>query len=407
MTESGHQISRPGAERLDATRQGTIAAWLKGVDEGRMSRREFVVRATAVGASVSSISLALSVAGCGDDDGEARGTGGGGFDQTKPASIGFYNWTEYTAPKVLKRFEKETGVKVDLSLYDSNEELYATLEKGTAAYDVVNPESAWVSIMARAGLVQPLDMSLIPNFDANVTTELFRAPPFDPGTDGVKYSVPYMFGTVGIGVRTDKVADPPNSWSLIYDPRFKGQISMLDGAHEILSPALFSLGYSPNTTDQGELDEATAMAIAQKKLVKMYDSTNMTDNMTAGLPIVQCWDGDAILAMNRMGISKLRYVLPDEGYTAWMDGLCVPKNAPSPYGAHLFLDFLLEPQNSADCANFIGYQPAVDAADPLIESLVQRAMRPTPEVIAKGTLGVDLGDFEKAFQAAYKKVQEA
>ena len=402
MTE---KRERRGGERLDRARQGTIAGWLKGVDEGRLSRREFVAGATALGASLSSVAMALSVAGCGDGDGDSGD--GPKFDTTTPASITFYNWTEYTSPKVLKDFEKATGIKVDLRLYDSNEELFAALEKGRAAYDVVNPESAWVSILARAGLVQPLDMDLVPNFDTNVTTELFRAPPFDPGTDGVKYSVPYMFGTVGIGVRLDKIPDPPNSWELVYDPRYKGRISMLDGAHEILGPALFSLGYSSNTTDQGELDEATAKAVSQKPLVKVYDSTNMTASMTGGLPVVECWDGDAILAMNRMGISKLRYILPDEGYTAWMDGLCVPKNAPSPYGAHLFLDFLLDPVNAAECANFIGYQPAVDAADPLITSLVQRAMRPTPEVLEKGTLGIDLGDFEEAFQAAYEQVRKA
>jgi spermidine/putrescine transport system substrate-binding protein len=404
-TSARGSARRPrGDEHLTGAQRGTLAGWLKGVDEGRMSRREFVARATALGASVSGIGMALALAGCGSGDDEGTTAS---FDKTKPASISFYNWTEYTSPKVLKRFKQETGIDVDLSLYESNEELYASLKKGAVVYDVVIPESAWVSILAKANLIQPLDMSLIPNFDANVTTELFRSPPFDPGTDGVKYSVPYMFGTVGIAVRLDKIADPPTSWEILYDPKYKQQMSMLDGAHEILGPALFSLGYSPNTTSQSELDEATAKAVAQKKLVKIYDSTFMTDRMIAGLPLVECWDGDAILAMNKMGISKLRYLLPDEGYTVWMDGICVPTNAASPYGAHLFLNFLLDPANAAESANFIGYQPAVDAADPLITSLVQRAMRPTPEVIAKGTLGVDLGAFEDAFQAAYKKVQQA
>jgi spermidine/putrescine transport system substrate-binding protein len=405
MTEIGDQHRRRGSEHLGGAQQGTLAGWLKGVDEGRMSRREFVARATALGASFSGIAMALSLTACGDGRGD--GDDGATFDQTAPASIAFHNWTEYTSPKVLKRFEKETGVKVDLSLYESNEELQADLKKGATAYDVVNPESAWVSIFARAGLIQPLDMSLIPNFDVNVTTELFRSPPFDPGTDGVKYSVPYMFGTVGLAVRLDKIADPPASWELIYDPRNKRQMSMLDGAHEVLSPALFSLGYSPNTTSQSELDEATAKAVEQKKLVKVYDSTYQSDRMMGGMPIVQCWDGDVVLAMNTMGISKLRYILPDEGYTAWMDGLCVPKNAPSPYGAHLFLDFILDPVNAAESADYIGYQTAVDTADPLVRSLVQRAMRPTPEVLEKGTLGVDLGDFEDAFQAAYERIRQA
>ena len=182
---------------------------------------------------------------------------------------------------------------------------------------------------------------------------------------------------------------------------------MLEGAHEVLGPALFSLGYSYNTTEQGQLDEATAKAIEQKPLVTTYSSSGMVKRITSGLPLVECWDGDAILAMNKIGLSKLSYVLPDEGYNVWMDGVCVPKNAPSPYAAHLFLNFMLDPVNAAESANFTGYQPVVAEADPMIESLVQRALRPSPEVIGRGTLAADIGDFEEAFQAAYKKVQQA
>jgi len=320
---------------------------------------------------------------------------------TEPSPAG---WRR--SPAVLKRFEKETGIKVRLELYDSNEELAKNLEGGGGPYDVIVPEDAYVAIFAKAGLLQPLDLSLIPNFDTYVTTDFFRRPSFDPGTDGKKYSVPYMFGTIGIAVRLDEIPAPPSSWKLLYDRRYKGRISMLEGAHEVLGPALFALGYSYNTTNQSELDEATRKAIAQKPLVKTYSSTGMGGRIAGGLPLVECWDGDAVLAMNKIGISKVRYLLPDEGYNVWMDGVCVPKNAAGAYGAHLFLDFMLDPKNAADSANYIGYQPVVEAADPMIKSLVQRAMRPSPDVIERGVLAVDLGAFEDAFQAAYKKVQE-
>ena len=328
------------------------------------------------------------------------------MDTTLPASLIFYNWTEYTSPAVLKKFEKEHGVKVQLKLYDSNEELQKNLSSA-GPYDVIIPEDAYVTIFAKAGLLRPLDMSLIPNFDKYVVGDLFRQPSFDPGTDGKKYSVPYMFGTIGVAVRPDEIPDPPNSWDLMYDRKYKGRMSMLEGAHEVLGPALFSLGYSWNTTDQGQLDEATQKAIEQKPLVTTYSSSGMAKRMIGGLPLVECWDGDATLAMNKIGISKIRYLLPDEGYNVWMDGVCVPKNAASPYGAHLFLNFLLDPVNAAASANYIGYQPVVEAADPMIKSLVQRAMRPSPDVLERGTLGADLGAFEDAFQAAYKKVREA
>ena len=216
-----------------------------------------------------------------------------------------------------------------------------------------------------------------------------------------------MFGTIGIGVRLDKVADPGRSWSIMYEPRFKGQMSMLDGSREVLGPALFALGYDLNTTDQGELDQATAKAIEQKALVKVYSGSGMAPRMVSGLPLVECWDGDAVTAMGKIGISRLRYLLPDEGYNVWMDGVCIPASSPNPYAAHLFLNFLLDPVNAAASANYIGYQPVVQAADPMVKSLVQRAMRPTADVIAKGTFVKDLGSFNAAYDKAWAKVQAA
>ena len=393
---------RHHAVRLDAARQGEVAAWLKGLAEGGVTRREFVVRAAALGVASSTIGMML--AACGGE--KTSGSTPEAMDTSLPASLTFYNWTEYTSPAVIKKFEEEHGVKVDLKLYESNEELQKNVESA-GPYDVIVPEDAYVTIFARAGLLRPLDMSLIPNFEKYVVGDLFKMPSFDPGTGGKKYSVPFMFGTIGIAIRLDAISAPPNSWDVIYDDKYKGKISMLEGAHEVLGPALLSLGYSLNTTDQGQLDEATAKAIEQKPLVTTYSSSGMTKRITGGLPLVECWDGDAILAMNKIGLSKLRYELPEEGYSVWMDGVCVPQNAPSPYAAHLFLDFMLDPVNAAASANYLGYQPVVEAADPMIKSLVQRAMRPSPEVISQGTLAVDIGEFEDAFQAAYKKVQQA
>jgi len=208
-------------------------------------------------------------------------------------------------------------------------------------------------------------------------------------------------------VRLDKIPNPGDSWSIMYDPRHRGKMSMLDGSREVLGPALFSLGYDLNTTSQSELDEATAKAIAQKPLVKVYSGSGMAPRMVSGLPLVECWDGDVVTAMSTLGISKLRYLLPKEGYNVWMDGVCVPAASKNPYAAHLFLNFLLDPVNAAESANYIGYQPVVAAADPLVKSLVQRAMRPTDDVIAKGTFVKDLGSFNAAFDAAWAKVQKA
>jgi len=381
-----------------------LGAWLGGLVDGEMTRREFVARTAAAGLTATAIGTLLAACG-----GASSGTGAkpSAMGTELPATLHFYNWSEYTSPKVLKDFERKYGVKVALTTYDSNEQLMARLKAHPDAFDVIMPEDAFVSVMAGQGLIRALDMSLIPNFDKYVTDAAFRHPPFDPGTDGKKYSIPYMFGTIGIGVRLDKVADPGRSWSIMYDPRYKGRMSMLDGSREVLGPALFSLHYGLNTTDRGQLDEATDKAVAQKPLVKVYSGSGMAPRMVSGLPLVECWDGDVVTAMSTIGISKLRYLLPDEGYNVWMDGVCIPAASPNPYAAHLFLDFLLDPVNAAASASYIGYQPVVAAADPLIKNLVQRAMRPTPDVIAKGTFVKDLGSFNQAYDQAWAKVQAA
>ena len=383
-----------------------LPRWLARFADGEMTRRQFVARAVAAGLTLSAIGTLLAACGGGGGGGGAGAATPAAMSTDLPGTLRIYNWSEYTSPKVLKEFERKYGVKCDLMLYDSNEQLTAHLKKKPDAYDVVVPEDAFVSVLASAGLIRPLDMSLIPNFEY-VTEASFRRPPFDPGTDGKKYSVPYMFGTIGVAVRLDKVADPGSSWSIMYDPRYKGRMSMLDGSREVLGPALFALGHSLNTTDQGELDEATAKAIEQKPLVRVYSGSGMAGRMVSGLPLVECWDGDVVTAMNQIGISKLKYLLPDEGYNVWMDGVCIPASSPNPYAAHLFLNFLLDPVNAAESAGYIGYQPVVSAADPLIKNLVQRAMRPTPEIIAKGTFVKDLGSFNAAYDEAWAKVQAA
>jgi spermidine/putrescine transport system substrate-binding protein len=394
---------RHRSESLATSDSERLSGWLRQVAGGQMSRREFVIRALALGISFSALGTLL--AACGDGDADKTGQPAA-LDTTLPETLVVHNWEYYMAPKVLKEFEKRHGVQVKESYFKSVSALVKEMKSGASGYDVIFPTDAYVTSLRNAGVLLPLDMSLIPNF-ANVTQPLFKKPPFDDESDGNKYSVPYMFGTTGFCVRLDKVKSPTESWDMLWDSAYKGDIAMLDEPKEGLGAALFLLGYSSNSTSQQELDEATAKLIEQKPLVVRYDSTKPSDEIISGTSLKHCWDGDAIAAIQTLGLSKARYVLPSEGYIMWADGVCIPKNAPSPYAAHLFLDFLLDPQIAAENANYLGYQPVVEAADPLIADLVQRAMRPTPEVIEGATLGVDLGDFSDQYDAAWEKVKKA
>jgi len=379
---------------------GTVAAWMQAVEEGHLTRRQFVARATALGLSVGTIGTFL--AACGKASSSAS-AGTASYPKTKPASITVHNWAAYISPQAVKQFESATGIKVNYTIYNSNEQLVAQMQAGKS-YDVIFPEEWAAEVLIKAGKLLPLDMALLPNF-ANVTDPTFRNPPYDPGTGGKKYTTVYMFGSEGFAVRLDKLPNPPQSWQPMYDAKYRQQLSMLDGARAVLGPALFMLGSTPNCTDQATLDKAKAMAIKQKPLVTVYDSNTQANRIQDGLPMVECWDGDAIRAMNKVGVSKIRYILPKEGYMVWADAPSIPANAASPYGAHLFLNFLMDPKVAANCASFIGYEPVIEAADPLITSMVQRAMRPTSEQIAGGTMPRDLGSFTDAYTKAYAEVR--
>ena len=394
MADGSNPTTPPATDRL--------TDWLRQVADGKLDRRAFLLRATALGLAGSSIATLLAACGSDSDD-SAKPTA---LDTTLPATLQIFNWENYTSPIVLKEFEKKHGVKCKVTTYSNNEEMVKALEAGEGPYDVIFPTDSFVTTLVNAGQLQGLDMDLIPNF-VNVTDPVFQKPSFDPETDGNKYSVPYMFGTTGFVARLDKIEVTGTTWEMLYDPRYKGKIVMLNDPRQVLGVPLFMMGSDPNTTDQTELDEATAKAIEQKPLVVKYDSDQIAQTIAGGNPLTHCWDGDAAAAISKHGMSKVKYVLPSEGFTAWTDGICVPKNAPSPYAAHLFLDFMLDPAIAAESANYCGYQPVVAAADPMITSLVQRAMRPTPDVMSRGVVNKDLGDFNKQYDAAWEKVQNA
>jgi spermidine/putrescine transport system substrate-binding protein len=382
------------------------------VGEGRLSRREFITRAAALGIGVSALGGLLAACGSSSSSTNAAASASPTpLDTTLPKKLFIYNWSDYSSQKVYDDFKKEYGITVVESFYDGNETLNTKLRAGAGGYDVIFPTDKWVSIESKSGLIQPLHMDLIPNFAKYVTQPLFKAPPFDDPAQqgGKKYSVPYMFGSTGIGIRRDKVpdADTVDSWGIMWDSAWKRQISMLDEPVECINAALMYLGYPANSTDQAQIDAATNKLIEQKPLVVQYTSTVDKREMIQGVPLVHCWDGDAAMAMRDIGQKNLRYMLPKEGFMLWMDGICIPTTAPSPYAAHLFLNFILDPKNAAEAANYIGYQPAVEAAMQYITDPVQKAMRPTPEILQKGQLPKDLGAFEQMYQDAWAKVKSA
>jgi len=401
---SGPERRAPRPTSVDATRQlndRDVIGLTREVARGGISRRQFLVRAAALGLSASAIGTVLAACGTGDEP-AAQATQ---IEKVVPKELIFYNWTEYLAPITKKNFQKETGIKLKEVYFDDNEALYAKLSAGATGYDVICPSDYMVHVMIMAGMLIPLDMSLIPNFK-NVDPK-WDKPAFDPETDGNKYSVPYQWGTTGIGVRLDKVADTVTSWSTLWDPKYKGQIAMGAEMREAIGAALKLLGYSLNSTSEDELAEAGDKLIEQKPLVAVYDSNNSKRLMIQGTSLVHTWNAFALLAMDQIGQDKLAYVLPDEGFTIWTDCLAIPKGANSVYGAHLWMNFICDVKNQAELTDWVWYLSPVPAAYDLIESRLLKDTRPTQEELAKGEILNDVGEFTRVYSETWRRVRSA
>ncbi len=376
---------------------------IEQVREGRLNRRQFVGRALGLGLSLSGAGALL--AACGGDETASDGGSPAPMATTLPESITFFNWADYLDPDLKKKFESETGIKVKETFFDTNDDLLAKMKAGASGYDVICPGGYIVSIMQKSGMLQALDMSLIPSFSGILPA--LQKPIFDDPANqgGAKYSVPYMFGNAGIGVRTDKVSEQITSWATMWDPKYKGELTMLSAERTTIGQALKFIGYSINTTDQAELDEATNKLIEQKPLVLKYEASGLPRAMAEGIPLVNCYDGDASIAKRDLGSDTIGYVVPSEGAVFWVDNLSVPKDAPSPYGAHLFIEFLTKPENSAQNSGWIGYQTASEEAFALIDDEIIRSLRPTEEQWAAGEIVNDLGEFNAAYTAAWTDVK--
>lgn len=368
---------------------------------GRITRQQFLARALALGLTAAAIGPLVAACGAEQEPAAASPTP---LVPEKPPAINLYNWAEYMPRELLKKFEKRTGIEVAETYYDDNEAMLAKFKAGVTDYDVCVPSDYMVHILLKSGLIQPLHMELLPNFETVLPQ--FRRPPFDPEDDGLKYSVPYDWGTTGISVRLDKVKEEVTSWTKLWDTAYEGEIQMLNDEREVLGATMKMLGYSYNSTSQEELDEAVAKDIAQKPLVRAYDSNNQRRAVVSGTPLVQGWSGWLLMAYDEVGPEKMAYVLPSEGYCMYVDCMSIPVGAKSPYGAHLFIDFVLEPENYAQLVNYTWYSPAYSAAIPMIDDIVMSFV-PDDETLKRGEQLDDLGEAARMWSEAWRQVKSA
>ncbi|MCL2702736.1 MAG: spermidine/putrescine ABC transporter substrate-binding protein [Defluviitaleaceae bacterium] len=313
--------------------------------------------------------------------------------------IYFYNWMEFIDPDVLELFKEETGISVIMDTFESNESMYVTIAH-SGGYDVIVPSDYMVERMRNEGLLEKIDMDKIPNFKH--IDQRFHNKPYDPD---MEYTVPYMWGTVGIIYDTSRVYEPVTSWGALWDPRYAGEIFMYDSIRDTMSIALKRLGYSLNTTDLDELNRAIVILREQMPLVQAYLGEPVKDKMIAGEGILAVmYSGDALYCM--LYNENLNYVVPIEGSNIWMDGLSIPANARNKEGALKFIDFLSRPEIAAMNSEWIGYttanKTALDLIDPELRD--HPVFWPPDDVIARCEYHADLGDFRAEYVRAMDQV---
>ncbi len=356
------------------------------VEGDLITRREFVRGVAALGALAAATSM-------------------GGCLLSKRDELNVYNWSDYIGETTIEEFEDEFGVKVNYDNYSSNDELLTKIQAGGAGYDIVVPSDYAVQILHKGGFLEPIDMSKITNF--NNIGEKFRSPPFDPGPPAVanKYSIPYQWGTTGIGYNAAKVEDEVDSWAILWNSKYKDRITMLDEMREVISTAFKFLGYSVNDRDPAHLQEVKVKLMEQKPLVSAYTSDTYMDLLASGESwLSQGWSGDVyqVAAENE----DILYAIPKEGAIVWMDNMAIPKGAPHAELAHEFINFILRPEVSAGISNYVWYaNPNVASYQYTEEEILNDpSIYPSDDVMARLEFMEDLGAYEQELNRVWTEL---
>jgi len=335
----------------------------------------------------------------------ACGPSSDGGKQELAEELHVYNWSEYIDPAIYEEFEQEFGVKVIEDTFASNEDLLAKLQAGATGYDIIVPSDYMVAIMIELELLAELNYDNIPN--ANNIDDLFKDPPYDPGN---KYSLPYQWGTTGIGYDAEELDEAPDSWGYLFDPEmaapYAGKMSMLNDPRETIGAALKYLGYSINSTSETELEEAKQLLIQQKAWVSTYDSEGFEDLLAAGEVVIgHGWSGDYFAAAEEA--ENVWYVIPQEGGVIWTDNLAIPKTASSQYTAEVFIDYLLRPEVGAKITNYTWYGSPNKASTEFIdpEILEEPAIYPPPEVMEKLEFIRDVGEATTVYDRIWTEIK--
>ena len=311
------------------------------------------------------------------------------------------NWGDYIDEALLTQFEEETGIQVNYTTMATNEEMMVKLEEADCIYDVCFPSDYIIERLIQKDLLHELNKDNIPNLQ--YIDERFLDLDFFPEN---KYSVPYMWGTVGILYNTTMVQEPVTSWDILWDETYADQILMYDSIRDTIGVALMKLGYSINTRNEADIQAAEEALIAQKPIVQAYLGDPIKDRLISGgaaMGIV--YSGDAMWCMYEN--PDLAYAVPETGSNLWFDNIIIPKTSDNTEAAEAFINFLCDPEVAAQNAEYIGYSTPNAAALEILgeEYINDPTYNPPQELLDKCEIFHDLGDFITVYNDAWNRIK--
>lgn len=322
----------------------------------------------------------------------------------KQVVLNVYNWGDYIDETILDDFEEEYNIKVNYEMFASNEDMYVKIKQGGTHYDVAFPSDYMIEKMVKEDLLVAFDTSSLENYKH--IGEKFKSLPYDAEN---KYSVPYLWGTVGLIYNKDLVDEADMmSWDALFDEKYNGQILMYDSQRDSLAVAFKKLGYSLNSTDPKELEEAKQLLIKQKPLILAYVTDNVKDLMLSEEAAIGVdYSGDAFQIILEGGTDKFGYSVPQEGSNMWFDAMVIPKGAEHVEEAKLFIDYMSRPDVALKNVEYVQYStPNVAIMDDLSDEL--RAIPyayPTDEELDNCEVFVDPGAFVEAYNKAWVEIK--
>ena len=321
--------------------------------------------------------------------------------------LNVYNWSDYIAEDTLSNFEERTGIKVNYDVFDSNEVLEAKLLAGNSGYDVVVPTASFMERQIKAGVFGKLDRSKLANYGNLDAAILERVAAHDPGNE---HAIPYMWGTTGFGYDINKVeaalpGAPVDSWRMIFDPEVVSKlagcgVTVLDAPTEVFANLMSFLGRDPNgnSNEDVRLFEEHMMKI-RPHVKYFHSSQNINDLANGEICVAMGWSGDMLIARDRAAEAEqgveIAYTIPREGAVIWFDNLAIPSDAPHAENAHLFLDYIMEPEVAAAISNYVFYANANNASLPHVDDEVKTDPGIYPSDAVKANLFPDLADSAK------------